>query len=143
MREVNRPKFRPLSPRRRTKSGATTALRNAAPRGSWTGGTTRAGASEMRVVLVLGGGGAKALAHAGAWRALQEQGAEIVHIVATSMGAVMGAAFAAGVSDSRVLEIAQSLKSRDVAALDRLALLRGIFARSILRPSALERTIAR
>src|SRR5437588_669819 len=44
-----------------------------------------------RVVLVLGGGGAKALAHAGAWQALQERNAHITHIVGTSLGAVIGA----------------------------------------------------
>jgi len=50
----------------------------------------------VKVVLVLGGGGAKALAHAGAWQALQERNAHITYIVGTSMGAVIGAALAAG-----------------------------------------------
>ena len=52
----------------------------------------------MKTVLVLGGGGAKALAHAGAWKALQERGAQVTHIIGTSMGAVIGAALAAGLN---------------------------------------------
>ena len=39
----------------------------------------------MRVVAVFGGGGAKSLAHAGAWKALLEAGARPSHIVGTSM----------------------------------------------------------
>ena len=45
-----------------------------------------------KVVLVLSGGGAKALAHAGAFRALEQASLIPSHIVATSMGAVIGAA---------------------------------------------------
>ena len=67
----------------------------------------------MRVVLVLGGGGAKGLAHAGAWKALQERGARITHIVGTSMGAVMAAAFAAGSTVEQVLETARALTRKD------------------------------
>ncbi|HUC41163.1 MAG TPA: patatin-like phospholipase family protein, partial [Gemmatimonadales bacterium] len=51
----------------------------------------------MKVVLVLSGGGVKALAHAGAFRALEQANIVPSHIVATSMGAVVGAALSAGV----------------------------------------------
>ena len=97
----------------------------------------------MKAVVVLGGGGAKAIAHAGVWKALEEEGVEVVHIVGTSMGAVMGAAFAAGQTADAVLGVAGSLVAKDVASLDVLALLRGVFAQSILKRSALEATIAR
>src|SRR5438093_1383301 len=63
----------------------------------------------MRVVAVLGGGGAKTLAHAGAWKALLEAGLPPSHIVGTSMGAVIGAALAAGSTSQRILDIALSL----------------------------------
>ena len=97
----------------------------------------------MKVVLVLGGGGAKALAHAGAWQALQERGAQITHLVGTSLGAVIAAAFAAGSTVQQVLETARSLTRKDVAALDLRALLKGMFAASLLKAGALQRTIAR
>jgi NTE family protein len=97
----------------------------------------------MRVVLVLGGGGAKAIAHVGAWTALRELGADIVHIVGTSMGAVIGAALAAGSTAEQMMQVAGSLKRKDVASLDLLALVKGVFATSILKSAALRRTIAR
>ena len=96
-----------------------------------------------RVVAVFGGGGAKSLAHAGAWRALLEAGLRPSHIVGTSMGAVMGAAFAAGSSYDRLVGIALSLHRNDFAALDAWALAKGVFARSTLKPEPLKRTIAR
>jgi len=102
-----------------------------------------------RVVAVFGGGGAKSLAHAGAWKALLEVGAQhaaplqVTHIVGTSMGAVMGAAFAAGSSYDRLVGIALSLHRNDFAALDAWALAKGVFARSTLKPEPLKRTIAR
>ena len=97
----------------------------------------------MKVVLVLGGGGAKSIAHAGAWRALREQGAEIVHIVGTSMGAVLGAAFAGGSTPEQVVETARSLKARDIAMIDPLAFVKGLFATSLLKASVVKRTIGR
>ncbi len=97
----------------------------------------------MKVVLVLGGGGAKALAHAGAWQALQERNARVTHIVATSMGAVIGAALAAGATAAQVVQVAESLSTKDVASLDLVALVKGIFASRILKAAALKRTIGR
>jgi NTE family protein len=97
----------------------------------------------MRVVAVFGGGGAKSLAHAGAWRALLEAGLRPFHIVGTSMGAVIGAALAAGSSYERIVEIALSLEKKDYAALDAWSLAKGVFARNILKPEPLKRTIAR
>jgi NTE family protein len=96
-----------------------------------------------RVVAVFGGGGAKSLAHAGAWKALQEAGLPPSHIVGTSMGAVIGAAFAAGSTYDAVVATALSLQAKDVAALHVWALAKGVFAGNILRPEPLKRTIAR
>lgn len=56
-----------------------------------------------RVVVLLSGGGAKAAAHVGALRALIEAGLAPGHIVATSMGAVIGACFAAGLAPDEIL----------------------------------------
>jgi len=97
----------------------------------------------VKVVVVFGGGGAKALAHAGAWQALQEHGATVTHVVGTSMGAVIGAALAAGATPAQVASAAESLTARDVASVDLLALVKGVFASSLLKADALKRTIAR
>jgi NTE family protein len=97
----------------------------------------------MRVVVVFGGGGAKSLAHAGAWRALREAGLTPSHIVGTSMGAVIGAAFAAGSTYEALVAAALSLDASDVAALRIWSLAKGVFAGNILKPEPLKRTIAR
>jgi NTE family protein len=96
-----------------------------------------------RVVLVLSGGGAKALAHAGAFRALEQANLTPNHIVATSMGAVVGAALAAGMPFDQVRKRAMSVRRREVAPFDPLALLMGFFARSLFPASALRRAITR
>src|SRR5260370_34766986 len=118
-----------------------TGRRNGAPLGSWIGDSTRAPVS--RVVAVFGGGGAKSLAHAGAWKALLEAGLRPCHVVGTSMGAVISAALAAGSSYERLVEIALSLQRKDVAALDAWALAKGVFAGNVLKPGPLKHTIAR
>jgi len=96
-----------------------------------------------RVVAVFGGGGAKSLAHAGAWRALGEAGLTPSHVIGTSMGAVVGAAFAAGVSYDGLVAAAGALRTRDVAALDPLALVAGVFTPHLFRTGPLKASIAR
>lgn len=95
-----------------------------------------------KVVLVLSGGGAKAIAHAGAFRALEQ--AEIVpsHIVATSMGGVVGAALAAGVPFDQVRRRAMGLRRKDIAPFDPRVLVTGLFSRSLFPATALRRAIA-
>jgi NTE family protein len=102
-----------------------------------------------RVVAVFGGGGAKAIAHVGAWKAIHEVGArhalpvQITHIVGTSMGAVIGAALAAGSTPDEVVTAARSLSRKDVAPLDPVSLLKGVFASHILRAEGLRRLVSR
>ena len=95
------------------------------------------------MVLVLSGGGVKAAAHIGAWRAITEAGMAPSRIVGTSMGAIIGAALASGCSPDDLSEKVSSIKRGDVAALNPLALFAGIRARSVLRASPLRRTIER
>jgi NTE family protein len=54
--------------------------------------------------LALGGGGARGWAHLGVARALEELGLRPTRIVGTSMGAVIGAALAAGRTPNEILE---------------------------------------
>ena len=97
----------------------------------------------MRVVAVFGGGGAKAIAHVGAFQAMQQAGLTPGAIVATSLGAVIGAALAAGATPDDVAIAARSLSRKDVAPLDVASLLKGVFASHILKAEGLRRTVAR
>lgn len=56
-------------------------------------------AKKKTIALSLGGGGARGYAHIGAIRALEARGYEIGAIAGTSMGAVIGALYAAGKLD--------------------------------------------
>jgi NTE family protein len=57
-----------------------------------------AGARPLRVGLALGGGGTRGAAHVGVLRVLQREGIPINAIAGTSMGAIVGGLYAAGVS---------------------------------------------
>lgn len=95
-----------------------------------------------RLVCVLSGGGAKAAAQVGAVRALEERGMVPNHYVGTSMGAVVAACFASGLSYPDVLKRLTSVTRRDVAALSPTALF-GFFAESLFRDGPLRETIAK
>lgn len=83
------------------------------------------------------------MAHAGAFRALEQADLLPSHIVATSMGAVVGAALGAGMPFDQVRRRAMGIRRKDVAPLDPLTLLMGFFARSLFPASALRKAIAR
>lgn len=53
---------------------------------------------DMKVGLVLSGGGAKGLAHIGALKVIEEAGVKIDYIGGSSMGAIIGALYASGYS---------------------------------------------
>jgi NTE family protein len=67
-----------------------------------------------RFALVLGGGGMKGLAHVGALRALAERAWVPEVIVGTSIGSLLGAAWAADFSIPEIEEVARSLRRHDV-----------------------------
>jgi predicted acylesterase/phospholipase RssA len=96
--------------------------------------------SAAGVTLVLSGGGAKTAAHVGAVRAIEEARLVPLRYVATSMGAVVAAALASGADRDallgRLVEVGRAGVVRD-----RLTLLRGLFARSLLRAGPFRRAI--
>ena len=94
----------------------------------------------MKVVAALSGGGAKAAAHVGALRALTEAGLAPAHFVGTSMGAVIGAGFAAGLEPDDVLARITEAGRRGIAR-SILAPLGGLYLSSLMRPEPLRRAI--
>jgi NTE family protein len=92
------------------------------------------------VAMVLSGGGAKAAAHLGAYRAVREAGFEPAWFVAASMGAVVAAGLASGVGHDELLEKLAGIGGRSVVR-DPLAAVAGLFLRSLLKPAPLRRLI--
>ncbi|WAC40691.1 patatin-like phospholipase family protein [Pedobacter sp. SL55] len=64
--------------------------------------------SAQKVGLVFSGGGAKGLAHIGTLKALEENNIPIDYITGTSMGAIVGAMYAAGYTPQQIEKIALS-----------------------------------
>ncbi|HEX4575447.1 MAG TPA: patatin-like phospholipase family protein [Gemmatimonadales bacterium] len=73
--------------------------------------------TQTRFTLVLGGGGMKGLAHVGVLQALTERGLVPTQIVGSSVGALVGAAWAAGKSIAELREVAITLRRKDVFAV--------------------------
>jgi len=98
--------------------------------------------SPATITLVLSGGGAKSAAHIGAALALAEAGLTPVRYLATSMGAVIAVALASRV-DPQVLLDRLAEVGRLGVVKDPLAFIRGLFARSLLRPRPFRQAIER
>lgn len=97
-----------------------------------------------RVVLVLSGGGMKTMAHLGVLRALEQAGIRPSGIVAVSAGAMIGALIASGMPYERMVGLVTKLERHDLAVLNKAALIiRGVGARSVLKPEALQRLLRR
>lgn len=95
-----------------------------------------------RFALVLGGGGMKGLAHIGAMRALEERGWVPEVVVGTSIGALLGAAWANGFSTAELTDVALGLERSDIFHVARRAIAtRLIRAPAIYRGAPLEEMI--
>ena len=81
------------------------------------GQADRAVKRDTPFTLVLGGGGMKGLAHVGVLQALVERGHRPTRIIGSSVGALVGAAWAGGVGIAKLREIALSLRRKDVFAV--------------------------
>lgn len=69
---------------------------------------------DLKIGLVLSGGGAKGLAHIGALKVIEEAGVKIDYIGGTSMGAIVGALYASGYTAS---ELDSIFKNTDFVSL--------------------------
>jgi NTE family protein len=76
-----------------------------------------------KIALVLGGGGLKGFAHIGVFRALEELGIVPTVVAGTSIGALIGAAYARGMDVSEMTDRARALKRRDLFRLNRMGML--------------------
>lgn len=63
---------------------------------------------ELRIGVALGGGGARGLAHIHVLKALDDLGIKPAHIAGSSIGAIMGAAYAGGMTGREIEDFALS-----------------------------------
>ncbi len=71
--------------------------------------------SQQKVALVLSGGGAAGIAHAGVIKALEEHDIPIDYIAGTSMGSLVGGMYASGYSADQIFHILTSKDYTDMA----------------------------
>lgn len=64
--------------------------------------------------LCLGGGGARGFAHIGALKAFEEAGIDFDIVVGTSVGAIVGALYAYGLSSDKILGFGTKLNAKDI-----------------------------
>ena len=69
---------------------------------------------KIKVGVAFGGGGAKGMAHIGVIKAFEEYGLDFEYVAGTSVGSIMGAAYASGMKSSEILKIAKSMKTSDI-----------------------------
>jgi NTE family protein len=65
--------------------------------------------------LALGGGFARGFAHLGVLQVLEQNHVPISHIAGTSVGSILGAAYASGAPLARIIETCRNLRFRDIA----------------------------
>src|SRR6266851_2689192 len=65
--------------------------------------------------LALGGGFARGFAHLGVLQVLEQNHIPITHIAGTSVGSILGAAYASGAPLAHVIETCRALRFRDIA----------------------------
>ncbi len=68
--------------------------------------------------LALGGGGARGICHVGVLKALEDEGIKPQYIAGTSMGSVVGACYAMGMSLDEMTKIIMDIKPADIMDFD-------------------------
>jgi NTE family protein len=91
---------------------------------------------KKRIGLALGGGGAKGLCHIAFLKALDEMGLKPSVIAGTSIGAIIGGFYAAGVSGAQMEDILRKVKISDVQKMMDIS---GSLASAFLKGKGVER----
>ena len=67
------------------------------------------------IALALGGGFARGFAHLGVLKVFQKYDIKVSHIAGSSVGSILGAAYASGAPLERIMETCRTLRFRDIA----------------------------
>jgi len=74
-----------------------------------------AGESRPGIGVALGGGFSRGFAHLGVLQVLEQNHIPISHIAGTSVGSILGAAYASGAPLNRIVECCKGLRFKDIA----------------------------
>jgi len=91
-----------------------------------------------KIVLVLGGGGARGLCHIGVLRVMEEEGIPIDEIVGVSVGALIGGLYAAGVSVNDIEKMAGEVGWNKLTDFSKVRLVNLILTEDLLSTERME-----
>lgn len=69
---------------------------------------------KLKVGIAFGGGGARGFAHLGALKAFEEEGIHFDEVSGTSVGSIVGALYAYGLSADEMIEIGKNIKPKSI-----------------------------
>lgn len=109
----------------------------------WKGFQTLGVSNRPRVILVLGGGGAKGLSHIGVLRVLREERIPIDEVVGVSVGALIGASHAGGLTDIELESMANEIGWNKLTKVSQTTALKMILSDELLSTEGMERYLQR
>jgi NTE family protein len=92
-----------------------------------------------KIALVLGGGGARGLAHIGVLKVLEEEKIPIDMVVGTSVGALVGAVYCAGVPMNKIENMGTSVNWNELTSLSNSSIIRLFLSEHLISTSKIEK----
>jgi NTE family protein len=92
-----------------------------------------------RIALVLGGGGARGFAHIGILKVFEEEKIPVDLVAGTSIGAIIGAMYCAGVSIDKIENISKNTGWNEISNISQAGILKLFIAESLLSSERLEK----
>ena len=92
-----------------------------------------------RIVLVLGGGGARGLAHIGVLRVFEQERIPIDHIVGISVGALMGSLYAGGIRSHQLEHMASDIGWNKLTDISKIGIVRLMLTEELLSTKKMEK----
>jgi len=108
----------------------------------WREVVTLAPPKRPKVVLVLGGGGARGMAHIGVLKVLKEEGIPVDAIVGVSVGALVGALYCAGVDPGKIETMSEEIGWDKLTNLSAPSLVGMIISEKLLSTENMEKYIS-
>jgi NTE family protein len=104
----------------------------------WRGFRALPKSQRPRVVLVLGGGGARGLSHIGVLRVLEEEKIPIDEIVGVSVGALIGSLYAAGLPVDKIDDMAHDIGWDKLTGQTKVSMLRLLLSDELVPTNRME-----
>jgi NTE family protein len=92
-----------------------------------------------KIALVLGGGGARGFAHLGVLKVFEEEKIPVDLVAGTSIGAIIGAMYCAGVSIDKIENMSKNIGWNDVSNVSHTGILKLFIAENLLSTERLEK----